>query len=145
MLRSVSGTGLASAFLGLSVFASPLAFAKGEGGEKWIAVSNTAMSITGDIVISSTTITMSTGSVLPIEAVKSDVPNLYSYTDADDLKLIRDNTFCLPHTQNGYLVLNYNAKGELEMDVFGGDYAPDSPEKPKSKPGFCASYFYRKP
>ncbi|MES0869993.1 hypothetical protein [Pseudovibrio sp. SCP19] len=144
MARLNKGVGFASVCLGFSLLANPLAYAE-DTGEKWIAVSNTAMSITGDIELSPTAITMSTGSVLPLEAVKGDVPNLYRFTHANDLKLLRDNTFCLPHTEVGYVVLNYRGKEELEIDVFDGDEAPHSADELESQPGFCASYFYQKP
>ncbi|KZL19651.1 hypothetical protein PsAD2_01930 [Pseudovibrio axinellae] len=124
---------------------TPIAQAESNASEKWAAFSTTAMSITGDIEVSPTAITMSTGSVLPIEAVKGDIPHLYRFTGADKLKLIRDNSFCMTNTTDGYIVLSYPTADELSMNVFQGDSPPVSDSNLDSQPNLCAIYNYQKP
>ncbi|QUS56052.1 hypothetical protein [Pseudovibrio brasiliensis] len=136
---------IASAFLGLSLASSPLAYADEAPDKKWSAVSTTAMSITGDVVVGMTSITMETGSVLHIKPVQSSVPNLYRFTGADMLMLIRDNKFCLPATTDGYLVLSYPGKNMLAIDVFDGDMPPTAVDNMESQSNFCASYNYEMP
>ncbi|WP_108818479.1 hypothetical protein [Pseudovibrio sp. Alg231-02] len=136
---------ITSVFLGLSLASIPLAYAGEAPDKKWGASSTTATSITGDIVVGMTSITMATGSVLHIKPVTSEVPNLYRFTGADMLMLIRNNNLCLPDTTDGYLVLSYPSKNMLAIDVFDGDMPPMTVEGMESQSNFCASYSYEMP
>ena len=129
-------------FLSLFLASSPLAYADEPADKKWGAASTTATSITGDIIVGMTSITMETGSVLHIRPVNSAVPNLYRFTGADMLTLIRNNNLCLPTTTDGYLVLSYPSTNTLAIDVFDGDMPPVTVETMESQSNFCASYSY---
>ncbi|GHB25622.1 hypothetical protein GCM10007094_12140 [Pseudovibrio japonicus] len=150
MARFTMNSGLTSVFMGalllstLPVSASSIDAAN-ETGERWEAFSTTAQSITGDIIVTPTSITMASGSVLQIEPFPGDVPNLYRFTGAEHLRLIRDNTLCGPDTTDGYLVLVSPGDNMLEIDVFDGDPPPGSVDNMHSAPNFCASYIYDRP
>lgn len=150
MTRFLMSSGLTSVFMGALLLSVPSVSASSadvanETGERWEAFSTTAQSITGDIIVTPRSITMGSGSVLQIEPVQGDVPNLYSFTGAEQLRLIRENTLCGPDTTSGYLVLVSPGDNMLEIDVFDGDPPPGSVDNMQSAPNFCASYIYDRP
>ncbi|SDR24153.1 hypothetical protein [Pseudovibrio sp. Tun.PSC04-5.I4] len=115
-----------------------------EGSETWVAFSKTAESITGNITITPSTIEMSNGKTLHIEAVKGDMPNLYRFNGADKLKLLNNNTLCGDGVDSGFLILDDAQPGSFEIEVFSGNTPPEAGKSAEDHPGFCASYYYSK-
>ena len=119
------------------------------GAEHWIAVSNTAMGITGDIVLSPKRLTMA-GKTLPLQ-VAADVPDfgtddgtvaarILRVTEPSDPVLLHGNRLCRAQ----WIVVWHEHKfgqTNLEMDVFSSDARPSG----ENSPGLCGTYMYSKP
>lgn len=112
----------------------------------WPAASSTAISITGDIIVTDTALQFEDGQRLAwvFEETRKGGwgPSgqqidgaIYRVADPSDPTLIRGNTLCgWPVT---YIVLSPDAEDALIMNVFRGDAIPSNTED-----GFCAMYYY---
>lgn len=102
---------------------------------RWVAASDTAMSITGDIRVSADSITFANGQSLTLQRVSEDV---YKAMPPSDPKLLHGNTLCgSPVT---YITLASSSE-ELEMKVYTGDIQPSASDGDQ----MCASYSYTTP
>jgi hypothetical protein len=123
--------------------------AKAAAAEHWAAMSKTAMSITGDIVIDGDKVTFAGGKSLmlaPYEMARNGDWGDSGYEIAGDvfkidppasLKLKRGRPFCAePAT---YLVLWTFGDGELTLNVYSGAAAPLGLPDADS---LCATYSY---
>jgi hypothetical protein len=112
----------------------------------WIAVSNTAMAITGDIVLDDYSIRFANGRNLDIEPFDTEVVanwtgfgdptpgNIFKVDPPTDPKLLNGNTLCGEKVT--YIVTTLPHDGELTLNVYS------SKQPPKSVDGICASYSY---
>jgi hypothetical protein len=111
----------------------------------WIAVSNTAMAITGDIVLDDYSIKFANGRSLDIEPYDTEVVadwtgfggtpgNIFKVNPPTDPKLLNGNTLCGDKVT--YVVTTLPHDGELTLNVYS------SKQPPKSVDGVCASYSY---
>lgn len=131
------------------VLALPLcqpATAAAPGVEKWRAYSNTAMSITGDILLSPTSL-VAAGKVFPLR-VAADVPNfagddgrttarVLAVTRPVNPKLLHGNTLCGSKPVRWIAVWRRD-RSTLELDAYDGERQPTKSDDA----GFCASYGY---
>ena len=115
----------------------------------WAATSNTAMAITGDIVLDDYSLTFANGKSLDLEPHEADrvgnrsgsgenVPGDVSKIDPPaNPKLLNGNKLCaMPVT---YVVTWSPGEGELGINIYSGAKAPTGTD------GLCASYFYQTP
>jgi hypothetical protein len=112
----------------------------------WIAVSNTAMAITGDIVLDDYGIRFANGTNLELEPFDTEVVanwtgfsgptpgNIYEVHSPSDPKLLNGNTLCGEKVT--YIVTTLSHDGELTLNIYS------SKQPPKSMDGVCASYSY---
>jgi hypothetical protein len=120
------------------------------GEEKWVAYSRTAMSITGDILLSPTRLRAAHVN-LPLK-VAADNPRfgvddglvaarVLALTEPSNPKLLNGNTFGCDKPVRWIAVWQFDHGQQLGMAVF------DSVKMPKSEsdPGFCGSYYYARP
>jgi hypothetical protein len=117
--------------------------------EKWIATSNTALSITGDIVLDDYRLTFADGKSLELEPYEmardgdwsgsgeSLAGDVYKIEPPSNPKLKRGNSFCdQPAT---YVVIWMPGEDELTLNVYSGGAAPTGTAKADA---LCATYSY---
>jgi hypothetical protein len=115
--------------------------------ERWLATSNTAISITGDILLSPTRLQMA-GQALPLRVV-ADLPSfdgdlgrvsarVLAVTRPRELRLQNGNRFGCGKPIRWIVVWQRDGGKTLAMDTFMGQKMPTSVHSG----GFCASYFY---
>ncbi|MGC2409122.1 MAG: hypothetical protein WA441_03740 [Methyloceanibacter sp.] len=118
----------------------------------WIAMSKTAMSITGDIVLDDYSLAFKNGKSLDLEPyemaregdwsgsgeeISGDV---FKIDPPSNPKLLHGNTLCgAPAT---YVVLWTPGEGELTLNVYSGDGAPTGTPDVDA---LCATYSYEAP
>lgn len=123
------------------------AHAKPAGEERWRAASTTAISITGDIRLSPTSL-IAAGQVIQV-TVAADLPAYSSITGtfpARVLKVVKPrrvilkngNEFGCNAPVRWIVVYRQGARNSLGMEVFEGAALPRSSDDD----GFCASYGY---
>ena len=116
--------------------------------EEWIANSTTAISITGDVILSPTRLRMG-GANLRLRLV-ADVPRfvgafgpvqarIFSVARPRNPVLLNGNTICAQPIR--WIVVSHTKNGELELDAFEGREIPASLD---SK-GACGAFFYSRP
>jgi hypothetical protein len=115
----------------------------------WAATSNTAMAITGDIVLEDYSITFANGKSLAIEPYeagrvgdwsgsgKNVAGDVFTADSLSNPKLLNGNKLCA--TPATYVVIWSPGEGELGINVYSGSKAPTGTG------GLCASYFYQTP
>ena len=115
----------------------------------WSATSNTAMAITGDIVVDDYTLTFANGKSLAIEPYeagrvgdwsgsgKSVAGDVFTADSSANLKLLNGNKLCA--TPVTYVVIWSPGEGELGINVYSGSKAPTGTG------GLCASYSIKLP
>lgn len=137
---------------GVAATANP-ALPSGIGPQRWIAVSTTATSITGDVRFTPQALTFSTGTRLSIAYVKrvggavgfvSDSSrnasgSLFRVVSAADPELIAGNRFC--GRKPTFITIRY-ARSRTQPDVFLSVYSGSA--APRGQPGdsLCAGYAY---
>ena len=120
------------------------------GQERWIAYSKTAMSITGDILLSPTRLSMA-GIELPLK-VAADLARfggdngpvaarVLKVTRPADPKLLNGNRLGCGGPIRWIVVWRFDGGKQLAMDTFTGVAMPKS----VNDTGFCGSYFYARP
>lgn len=145
-VRSI-GTTLIGVLFALAIHSGALA-KKGE--EHWSALSTTAISITGDIVLSPTHLNAA-GHDFPLR-VATDLSDYGAFfgsvparvlrvTSKMNPKLLNGNTFGCRSPAEWIVVYRFDHGSKLGMDVFSG---PDSPTT-DTDPGMCATYTYVRP
>lgn len=144
-LRLISTFALAST---LALAASSEAWAK-RGEEHWVAFSKTAMSITGDIVLSPSRLNAD-GYDFPLRAAR-DLPNYGAFFGSVPARVLRVMRPMDPKLMNGnrlgcghpiqWIVVYRFDNGMLGMDVFEGADLPTM----VSDPGMCGTYTYTRP
>lgn len=122
------------------------ATAAAPGVEKWVAYSNTAMSITGDILLSPKSL-VAAGKVFPLRVV-ADVPDfagengrttarVLAVTKPVNPKLLNGNRLCGDKPVRWIAVWRRD-KSTLELDAYDSAHQPTKSDDA----GFCASYGY---
>jgi hypothetical protein len=121
--------------------------------ERWIATSNTAMSITGDARYKPTSIGFSTGRILSIAYVKDvsgrvsfvgeshakDFAKLYRVLTPHDLLLRNNNSFCgAKPTYITVMVVREGSGAAAYLTVYSGAAEPTGAKSDK----ICAGYAY---
>jgi hypothetical protein len=145
-VRSFS-TVLTGALLALALHSG--ASAK-KGEEHWSALSTTAISITGDILLSPTRLNAA-GHDFPLK-VATDLPDYGAFFGSVPARVLRVTGKMNPKMLNGnrfgcrspvdwIVVYRFDHGTKLGMDVFSG---PDSPTT-DTDPGMCATYTYVRP
>ena len=114
--------------------------------EHWLALSTTAMGITGDILLSPTRLKAG-GHVFPLEVVH-DLPNYGAYFGPVEARVLRITRRMNPKLLSGnrlgcgspinWVVVYHIDHNTLGMDVFGGSLVPTS----SRSSGFCSLYTY---
>ena len=115
----------------------------------WSATSDTAMAISGDIVVDDYTLTFANGKSLAIEPYeaggvgdwsrsgKSVAGDVFTADSSANLKLLNGNKLCA--TPVTYVVIWSPGEGELGINVYSGSKAPTGTG------GLCASYSIKLP
>ena len=115
----------------------------------WIAVSKTAMAITGDIVLDEYSLTFANGESLDLEPYEADrvgdwagsgeevAGYVYKIDPSADPELLNGNRLC--GTPVTYVVVWSPGEGELTLNAYSGKAAPTGTER------LCASYSYEVP
>lgn len=115
--------------------------------ERWLATGTTAISITGDILLSPTRLQMA-GYSLPLRVV-ADLPNfegdlggvrarVLAVTKPSELRMLNGNRFGCGKPIRWIVVWQRDAGNTLLMDTFMGQKMPTSVHGG----GFCAMYSY---
>lgn len=118
--------------------------------ERWIASSTTAISITGDIVLSPTRLQMA-GHEFPLR-VAADLPDfegdlgrvparVLAITRPMNPRLLNGNRFGCRQAIHWIVVWQSEGGKSLGMDTFSGAQMPGGAHDA----GFCGSYFYQRP
>jgi hypothetical protein len=115
----------------------------------WLAMSKTAMSITGDIVLDDYRLSFANGKSLDLEpyemaregdwSASGDVisGDVFKIEPPANLKLLHGNSFCAaPAT---YVVLWTPGESELTLNIYSGDAAPTGT---RDVDALCATYSY---
>ncbi len=135
---------LAAIGLIFSAFVGPTVTAKPSSGA-YVATSKTAMSITGDIDVSSERLTMARGILLPLKMVakvgrfNTDLGNeparIFRVTRLMNPVLLNNNRLCTAAVS--WIVVWQMPAGGLGMAAFSG-------AKPHSEdsPGLCGTFYY---
>lgn len=118
----------------------------------WLAISKTAMAITGDIVLDDYRLTFANGSSLDLEPYEMAREGDWADDDtkiAGDVfkidppanpKLMHGNAFC--DAPANYVVIWSPTQDELTLSVYSGDAAPIGNAKVDR---LCATYLYETP
>lgn len=118
---------------------------------KWEPVSNTAVSITGAITVSSSAVTFSGGKSIKLASAGDKTGewtgfggpsegHIFKLEPAADPELLNGNQLCgIPGNPVTYIVLAVPTEGELSLIAFTGDKLPE-PGSDSS----CAVYNYAK-
>lgn len=118
----------------------------------WLAVSKTAMAITGDIVLDDNKLTFANGSSLHLEPYEMSregdwadddteiAGDVFKIDPAANPELMNGNKFC--DAPASYIVLWSPTQDELTVSVYTGDAAPIGDSKLDR---LCATYSYETP
>lgn len=108
-----------------------LTLALATGGQHLVAVSTTAMSITGDVTVTPATMTFSNGTSVSLRLAKTGAAyRLFAVSAKSNPVLLRGNTLCGAATPGYVSIGSPDAQGDVHMSFY--DAAKD----------VCATYMY---
>jgi hypothetical protein len=106
----------------------------------WTAVSNTAMSITGDITVSGSAIKFQNGASIGLKPVPG-TPRLFAIAPAANPELLNGNHLCSPTEGPNYVALAQLGT-TLTLLAFDGPDKPTLKENPLEQDDVCALFTY---
>ena len=130
------------------LLALPTAAYAAPGDEHWVATSTTAMGITGDIVLSPSSLAMARGVTLPLR-VAADVPAFQTGVGAKAARILAVTRPANPAVLNGnrlcdapvtWVVVWRMPRAGLGLAMFSGDRQPSG----EQAGGLCGDYFYER-
>ncbi|MCB1490159.1 MAG: hypothetical protein KDJ88_22200 [Bauldia sp.] len=107
---------------------------------KWTAVSNTAMSITGDITVSGGAIKFQNSASIGLKPI-SGSPRLFAIDPAANPELLNGNYLCGPDQGPNYVALA-QVGTTLTLLAFDGPDQPTLAENPLEQDDICAMFTY---
>jgi hypothetical protein len=106
----------------------------------WTAVSNTAMSVTGDITVSGSAIKFQNGASISLKPV-SGAPRLFAIAPAANPELLNGSHLCSPTEGPNYVALAQLGT-TLTLLAFDGPDKPTLKENPLEQDDICALFTY---
>lgn len=136
-------TALALMLLG----AVPAAGQSADSQMHYTAYSNTAMAVTGDLLVSPSSVTFQNGGALSLKLVSEDgSTRVYAVLEQANPVLLNSNYLCDKAAPATYLLMHErksSGKRLMEMSVYTADQPPKAQGATPVRPGgFCAAYSY---